>query len=140
MHSVYLRTRTSYDGSATVCGYGQAFDDNSTTCKGIGVEIKRPSGAILGYVYNKHSEDVNTWQFTISAGATPILLASYVGVTAWEEDCTAWDGAHLHQRASDPPDWDFEEHWSEYPYAPTPQYSVPITNASKYQDYVSFEY
>jgi hypothetical protein len=90
----------------------------------------------LGYVYFLHTEDPNTWEFTISAGSNPILLASYVAETASADDCIDPYYAHLHQHARG----SFAENSSQYGDAPATRESVPITNAAEYQDYVSFQY
>lgn len=136
--SIYLRTRTSYDGSPTVGGYGQAFNYTGSDCVVVRVSVLRPSEDFLGYVYFYHTEHHDPWCFTISAGASPIMLASYVAKTAYdeeEEECP-FSAAHLHQFAASP----FAENWSEFPTAPATVESVQITNAAKYQDYVAFQY
>lgn len=138
--SIYLRTRTSYDGTSTIGGYGEAYSDTVSYCKTVAVEVRRPNDTdVLGIVYNLHSDNAYAWQFTISAGSSPILLASYVGKTTTDdnEDCNTSDPPnHLHQYATG----SFAAHWSEYPSYVNATPNVPITNASKYQDYVSFEY
>lgn len=136
---VYWDSYASYNSYSTIAGTATAAQNNGT-CKQVRVNVKRPDGTALGFVYYDHSDVYYTSTFNINAGASLTSTVRKVATTAYElqacRDALLWTGYHLHQYAGSP----FGTHWTQFPYAPYTRSSVDVTSTSEYQQYVTFEY